>query len=100
MSKRAGDLIPFERVERAILLLRGHKVLDTDFVGLYGVAVSVLNQAVTRNLTRFPSDFMFQLTAEVAESLRSQTVILKTGPLSPTRRGALKRSIFPSRMRK
>ncbi len=54
-------------------------MLDSDLAGLYRVDVRVLNQAVARNVDRFPSDFMFQLTDEEAESLRSQFVILKRG---------------------
>ncbi len=73
-------LIPSERIERAILVLRGHKVmLDEQLAALYEVQVKVLNQAVKRNIERFPEDFMFQLTPEEAESLRSQTVTLETG---------------------
>jgi len=54
---------PTERIERAILLLRGQKVmLDTVLAELYEVPVKVLNQAVKRNRGRFPGDFMFQLT--------------------------------------
>ena len=54
------SLIPAERIENAILLIRGHKVmLDSDLASLYGVQVKVLNQAVKRNLSRFPDDFMF-----------------------------------------
>src|SRR5215471_2669141 len=80
MAKRGGELVPFERVERAILLIRGHKVLlDADLAGLYGVAVKALNQAVARNVARFPRDFMFQLSEAEANSLRSQTVTLKAG---------------------
>ena len=71
-------LIPVERIERTILRLRGHNVmLDADLAALYQVEVKVLNQAVKRNRERFPLDFMFQLTAEEAESLRSQIVTLK-----------------------
>jgi hypothetical protein len=67
-------------VERAILFLRGHKVLlDADLAVLYGVQVKALNQAVARNGERFPNDFMFQLTEAEADSLRSQTVTLKSG---------------------
>ena len=63
MSKDA--LIPIERVEQAIYLIRGQKVmLDRDLAGLYGVETRVLNQAVKRNETRFPYDFMFELTRE------------------------------------
>jgi hypothetical protein len=57
--------------------LRGQKViLDRDLARLYEVEVKVLNQAVKRNSSRFPDDFMFQLTEEEAESLRSQIVTL------------------------
>lgn len=73
------SLIPEERITRVILLLRGHKVmLDADLAVLYGVDTRTLNQAVQRNLDRFPSDFMFQLSEEEA-ALRSQIVILKKG---------------------
>lgn len=77
------NLIPIERIERAILLIRGEKVLlDSDLARLYEVETRVLNQAVKRNADRFPNDFMFQLTqAEAAAILnsRSQFVILKQG---------------------
>ena len=71
-----GDsLMPLERIERAILVIRGHKVmLDADLASLYGVEAKALNQAVRRNVERFPADFMFQLTAEEADHLRSQSV--------------------------
>ena len=53
------------KVENRILLIRGHKVmLDEDLAPLYGVPAKVLNQAVKRNLERFPADFMFQLTQD------------------------------------
>jgi hypothetical protein len=73
-------LIPIERVEQAIYLIRGHKVmLDRDLAGLYGVETRVLNQAVKRNETRFPDDFMFELTRE--EIMRiSQFVISSESP--------------------
>jgi ORF6N domain len=74
------SLIPLERIERAILVLRGHKVMpDSDLATLYAVETKVLNQAVSRNIERFPEDFMFQLTEAGAAFLRSQTVTLKTG---------------------
>lgn len=67
------DLITSERIEKAIYLIRGEKVmLDRDLALLYGVATKTLNRAVKRNLQRFPLDFMFQLTAEEAELLRYQ----------------------------
>jgi hypothetical protein len=73
-------LVPGERIERAIVVLRGHKVmLDDALAELYGVPVKVLNQAVKRNIERFPDDFMFQLTTDEAERLRSQSVTLKVG---------------------
>ena len=68
-------IVPAERIERAILVLRGHRVmLDADLAELYGVETKVLNQAVRRNHGRFPADFMFQLTREEERNLRSQTV--------------------------
>ncbi len=80
MSTEANSIVPVERIERHILLIRGHKVmLDSDLAELYGVEVRTLNQAVKRNIERFPEDFMFQLTADEEERLRSQIVILKTG---------------------
>ena len=73
-------LVTPESVERAIIVLRGRRViLDSELAALYGVTVSVFNQAVKRNMERFPADFAFQLTREEYESLRSQIVILKAG---------------------
>src|ERR1044071_1162020 len=70
------DLIPSKRIEKAIYLIRGEKVmLDRDLAKLYGVMTGALNQAVRRNRERFPEDFMFRLTpAEVAELNLSQIV--------------------------
>ena len=78
MSKQTTALIPAARIERRILLLRGQKVmLDRDLAELYGVETKALNQAVKRNLERFPEDFMFQLSKEEAALvLRSQIVTL------------------------
>jgi hypothetical protein len=60
-----SSLIPVERIEKAIYLMRGEKVmLDRDLARLYEVATRVLNQSVARNRDRFPSDFMFELTRE------------------------------------
>jgi hypothetical protein len=68
------------QVERRILLIRGQKVLlDADLAQLYGISTSRFNQAIKRNLDRFPEDFLFQLNGEEVNSLRSQIVILKTG---------------------
>jgi hypothetical protein len=62
-----------ERITRWIHVIRGQKViLDTDLAELYGVPTKVFNQAVKRNRSRFPSDFMFQLKAAEARGLRSQ----------------------------
>lgn len=72
----ANNLIPAERIERRILLLRGQKVmLDFQLAELYDVPTKVLNQAVKRNIERFPEDFMFQLSeAEFEQIMRSQIV--------------------------
>lgn len=68
-----GSLIPIEQIERSILLNRGHKViLDRDLASLYGVDTRDLNKAVTRNLERFPDDFMMQLTRAEFRNLKSQ----------------------------
>ena len=70
-----GELLPLEHVERVILVLRGHRViLDGNLAAMYGVEPKALNQAVRRNIARFPEDFMFQLTPEEWKILRSQTV--------------------------
>ncbi len=67
MSKKN---IPVARITRLILFRRKQKVmLDSDLASLYGVTTGNLNKAVKRNAQRFPSDFMFQLTAEEAEDL-------------------------------
>ena len=74
------SLIPSERIERAIFVFRGHRVmLDSDLALLYGVEIRALNQAVKRNIKRFPLDFMFQLTKDENQFLRSQFVTLKSG---------------------
>ena len=74
------QIIPFERIESRIYLLRGQKVmLDRDLAMLYEVKTQALNQAVKRNLKRFPEAFMFQLTLNEAELLISQFVISKEG---------------------
>jgi len=68
-------IVPMDRIERLIILVRGHKViLDADLAELYGVQTKVLNQAVKRNQNHFPSEFMFQLDQEEFENLRSQFV--------------------------
>ena len=74
-SKDLIDVIPAERIENRIYLIRGKKVmLDRDLAGLYGVETRALNQAVKRNIERFPEDFLLSLTRE--EIMRiSQDVI-------------------------
>ncbi len=75
--------ISVQRIERLIYVIRGQKVmLDNDLAELYGVETRVLKQAVRRNKKRFPNDFMFELTKEENQSLRSQNVILKRGKYS------------------
>ena len=70
------SLVPVERIEKAILLIRGQKVmLDSDLATLYGVTTFNLNKAVKRNLDRFPADFMFQLTVDEATNLTFQNGI-------------------------
>lgn len=77
---KSKNPVPVEDITRAILVLRSHKVLlDEDLAALYGVVTGALVQAVKRNITRFPTDFMFQLTAGEWTALRSQTVISKPG---------------------
>ena len=90
-------LVPMERIERAIIVVRGEKVmLDSELAEIYGVETRILNQAVRRNINRFPVDFMFQLTVAEEESLRSQIVISNEGrggrrylPYAFTEHGAL-----------
>jgi len=68
--KSEPSLIPIERIQRTIYLLRGEKVmLDQDLAILYGVSTGNLNKAVKRNLDRFPPDFMFQLNHQESEGL-------------------------------
>jgi len=75
-----SEVVPHERIEKRIHELRGKKVmLDADLAELYGVETRALNQAVTRNVERFPEDFMFTLTLEEARDSRSQNVIMKRG---------------------
>src|SRR5579863_9153646 len=75
-----SPLVPAERIEQSILVIRGQKVmLDRDLAALYGVPAKRLNEQVKRNLARFPEDFMFQLTPEEAAVLRSQFATLKKG---------------------
>ena len=73
---KTTSLIPDERIINRIFFIRGRKVMiDGDLAKLYGVGTKVLNQAVRRNLKRFPDDFMFELTKQEAEIWKSQIVI-------------------------
>ena len=66
-----------ERIEQAILLIRGHRVLlDADLALLYGVSVGRLNESVKRNRHRFPDDFMFQLSEAEFQALKTQVANL------------------------
>jgi hypothetical protein len=66
-------LVPAERIERVILMIRGEKVmLDADLASLYGVTTKRLNEQVKRNIDRFPDTFMFQLTKAEFDGLKSQ----------------------------
>ena len=68
------SIVPTERIEQAILLFRGEKViLDADLAKMYGVETKALTRAVRRNLGRFPGDFMFQLTEGEFADLRRQS---------------------------
>jgi hypothetical protein len=72
--------VPVEQVAQSILLLRGKRViLDRELAAIYGVPTGRLNEAVKRNIERFPEDFMFQLTRAEAELSRSQSAILNRG---------------------
>jgi len=72
--------IPDEMVARRIFSIRGENVmLDSDLAQLYGVETKVLKQQVKRNIQSFPEDFMFELTAEEFEHLRSQIVASRHG---------------------
>ena len=92
-----ADLIPLERIENKILLIRGKKVLlDRDLAELYNVQTKVLKQAVRRNMTRFPEDFMFELTKEEFANWRTQFVTsnsdkmgLRYSPMAFTEHGVV-----------
>ena len=81
MAQSAVQIVPVEMIERRIYLIRGCKVmLDSDLAALYEVPTKRLNEAVRRNLNRFPEDFMFQLTPEELENLlRSQIATSNVG---------------------
>src|SRR6516165_6103266 len=73
MPRKKKALIPVERIEHAILLIRGQKViLDSELAALYGVTTARLNEQVRRNANRFPNDFSFVLTQQEFTNLMSQ----------------------------
>ena len=73
------QIIPMVLVEQKIYLVRGHKVmLDRDLAELYGAETRILNQAVRRNIERFPEDFMFALTRE--EIMRISQIVISSAP--------------------
>ena len=77
---KVAELIPIERIQNFIFLIRGEKVmLDSHLVELYGVDTGALNRAVKRNSDRFPEDFMFQLSADEMENLKCQIGISSFG---------------------
>ncbi len=82
-TKKGGviaDVVPIERIAACIYLICGQKVMmDSDLAVLYGVETKVFNQAVRRNLGRFPEDFMFQLSTEEFENWRSQIATSNPG---------------------
>jgi hypothetical protein len=80
--KKSGrsSVIPDEVLVNKVYLIRNQKVmLDADLAALYGVETKVFNQAVKRNIGRFPKDFMFVLSKKESTALRSQIVTLETG---------------------
>jgi phage regulator Rha-like protein len=80
LSRAVQEPISLKDVSSRILIVRGQRVmLDSDIAELYGVATKALNQAVKRNLERFPEDFMLHLTVEETRALRSQSVTSNTG---------------------
>lgn len=97
MPARRKNLIPESQILKIIMLVRGEKViLDSDLAKLYGVETRRLNEQVRRNLAKFPDDFMFQLTKEEFENLKSQIATSSPGwggrrklPLVYTEHGAL-----------
>ena len=79
-AKQVNSVIPIERIAASIYLMRSDKVmLDSDLADLYGVTTAALNQAVSRNIKRFPDDFSFYLTQDEWDSLISQTVTSNEG---------------------
>lgn len=97
MVEKPNEFVPEKRIIRAIMLVRGEKViLDSDLAELYGVETRRLNEQVRRNIDKFPEDFVFQLTKEEFDNLKSQIATSTSGwggrrklPLVFTEHGAL-----------
>lgn len=97
MAKLPTDIISENRIFNIIMIIRGKKViLDSDLAKLYGVETRRLNEQVRRNINKFPSDFMFQLTNDEFKNLKSQIATSSSGwggrrkpPLVFTEHGAL-----------
>jgi hypothetical protein len=93
MAKQRSLVIPIERIQQCIYLIRKQKVmLSHDLAVLYGIETRVLVQAVKRNLERFPSDFMFQISPKEFDNLKSRIVTsswggLRTRPYAFTEQG-------------
>ena len=84
-TKRAALIVPEERIARGILVIRGHKVLlDADLAELYGVTTKRLNEQVKRNPERFPTDFLFPLTADEKAQVVANCDHLARFKFSPT----------------
>jgi hypothetical protein len=97
MAGNPEGLVPEKRILKNIMVIRGEKIiLDSDLAELYGVATRRLNEQVRRNIEKFPEDFMFQLTEDEFENLKSQFATSSSGwggrrklPLAFTEYGAL-----------
>jgi hypothetical protein len=95
MPKTQTTPLSIARIGQSIVVLRGHRViLDRELALIYGVSTGRLNEAVKRNVERFPSDFMFQLSAQEIEDLRSQFATSSWGgrryrPFAFTEHGAI-----------
>jgi ORF6N domain-containing protein len=86
-TSTALQLVPAEFIERKIHVIRGYRVmLDSDLAALYQVPTKRLNEAVKRNLARFPDDFMFQLRKDELENWRSQSATSNSGAKMGLRR--------------
>lgn len=85
MTQQGKSIIPAERIQQCILLIRGEKVmLDRDLAKLYGVETRALNQAVKRNIDRFPEDFMFKLAKSELEKVITNCDNLKDMKFLPS----------------